>query len=53
MAIKFAVIMANRMDKLALPVNLRDISFLSSVDLYAEPSVLVDLHGVTQPFHQN
>jgi len=46
MAVKLAVILAKRMDQLALPVNLRDISFIYFVNLYVKAPVLVDLHGV-------
>lgn len=52
MTLKLAVLMADRMDQLALPVNLRGISFSYSVNLYVESPVLMDLHGVPQPSDQ-
>ena len=42
--------MANRVDQLALTVNLRDIALPYSMNLYDEAPVLVDLHFVPKPF---
>lgn len=51
MAMKLAAIVANRVDQLALPVDLWDISFLYFMNLYVEAPVLMDLHCVLQTSH--
>jgi hypothetical protein len=48
-AVKLAVLMADCVDQLALPVNFRGISLSYFVNLYTEAPVLMDLHGVSQP----
>ena|GEM_PF-5377433 len=48
MTVKLATLVADRVDQLALPVNLRDISFSYFVNLYVESPVLLDLHGLSK-----